>query len=44
MGPFHGNASIVSGLENHNRETSYLTTKSPGVFGTHLIDFGKIKG
>ena len=42
MVPFHGEGSTVSRLQSHYEETIlFLTTKSVGVLGTYLVDFGK---
>ena len=43
MALVYGWSSNVSRLHSHYKEIVY-TTKSPGVSGTHLIEFGKLKG
>ena len=45
MVPFYGRGSTVSRLQCHCEETVYfLSTKSPGVSGTQLINLGRMKG
>ena len=39
MVPFYGEGSTIPRLQSHYEETIYfLTTKSPGVPGIHLIE------
>ena len=42
MAPFYGWGSTLSRLHNHYEET--VTTQFPGVYGTNLIDLGRMKG
>ena len=43
MVPFYGWGSTVSRLQSHNNKTVYLTTQSPGILGTHLINLRRMK-